>query len=246
MPIQPIRVLTEAAKNLEDLSNEIAKMQKILNYLLEGNLDFDNIRARGIKAENIQAGAITANEIAADTITADKMDVDELSAITANLGTINVGTLIGVLIQAATIIGSYIATANGTYPRAEMDSSLNQFAAFTDANNWIKMLANSSGTPLVQFSAASGALTGAIGLNSVFDELRIISNRSINLISGIGNVKVPSWSTLVNDSSGQNLQNALNGKANAFSGFTGTIYVATTPGGSPTTAKTFTNGVCTS
>lgn len=92
MPIMAIHVIQDDISH-EQLLEEFAKMQKTVRYILNGQIDFDNIRVRSIKAENIGVGAITADEIAVGTITADKMDVTELSAITANMGTINAGSI---------------------------------------------------------------------------------------------------------------------------------------------------------
>ncbi|WP_027085397.1 hypothetical protein [Cohnella panacarvi] len=261
MPLQPIKVLTEAAKSLEELTNELAKMQKILNYLLEGNLDFDNIRARGIKAENIEANSITANEIAANTITADeiaantitadKMDVNELSAISANLGTINVGTLIGVLIQAATIIGSYIATANGTYPRSEMNVLGNFFGAFKDANNSIKLESDYFGNPII-IQAAGGVEqwlitpnpSGGMIIQSLDDLVLAVSGNII--MNNLGfQVQVQNWDSVYGLGNLQTLQQALDNKANK-SAVSKTVYVASTSGGAATTPLTITNGIVTS
>lgn len=227
MPLSDLPSIPQDADNTRVVDYLIMLRRKLNDFL--NHLDTLNV-------DELDAKVVIAN-----TITADKMNVSQLSAIAADLGHITAG-----LIEAVNIYGSYIATANGTYPRCEMDSSLNEFAAFYDANNWIKMLANSSGTPLIELSAASGALVGYLGLDAPDNKLRLISNWHIDLVASGGNVYVPSWSKLYNTSSGNNLQSDLDAKAGAFSGFTGTIYVATTSGGSPTTAKTFTNGICTS
>lgn len=71
---------------LEDLANLVARMIKEMEWLLTGNLDVHNIRAK--------------------SITADRMKVDQLSAISADLGHITAG-----LVEAVTIIGSLIKTA---------------------------------------------------------------------------------------------------------------------------------------
>ncbi len=72
MPTQPFNVIQNMISH-EDLVNEVAKLQKLVRYLLNGQIDFENIRARAIKAENIEADAITANEIAANAITANEL-----------------------------------------------------------------------------------------------------------------------------------------------------------------------------
>src|SRR5690606_40329571 len=105
MPEINVHVVSEVG-TIEEAFDTLAKLQKQLRYLLNGNLDFENLRARSIKAENIEVGTLTAEEIKANSISADRMDVDKLSAITADLGHITAG-----LIEAIDIFGSYIATS---------------------------------------------------------------------------------------------------------------------------------------
>ena len=97
--------LQTLAKYVSDVANLFAVLCKEMDYLLNGSLDVNNIRAKGIKAQNI--------------------DVDKLSAIAADLGTITAGVINGIQ-----IFGSYIATANGTFPRCEMSTTDNLFAAY--------------------------------------------------------------------------------------------------------------------
>lgn len=102
---------------LKQLANIVSAMKNDLEHMLNGNLDVNNIRAKGIKAHSL--------------------DVEELSAITANLGKILAGLIYGVAIY-----GSYIATAEGEYPRAEMSNTSNMFGAYGDANKYVKIEAN--------------------------------------------------------------------------------------------------------
>lgn len=103
------------------LSNQIASMLKDLDYVLNGQVDFRNVRAKSIKADNL--------------------NVDELSAITANMGKITSGE----------IYGAYIATREAAYPRAEMSNTDDLFATYFDANNYIKYVANYASAPAVEF-----------------------------------------------------------------------------------------------
>lgn len=131
MPTQPINIITEEA-TLEQLINELAKLQKMLRYLLNGQIDFENIRARSIKADNIEVGTLTAEEIMANTITADKMNVTELSAIVANLGTITAGALNAVTIIGSVITGGTLRTA-ASGERIEISG--NSLKTFNLSNN---------------------------------------------------------------------------------------------------------------
>jgi hypothetical protein len=110
MPIPDIGVI-DANISDSDLRNEVAKLQKLIMYLLTNGLDTDNVNelnakviiAGSITAEKIAANSITANEIAANAITtselqagavtADKISVSQLSAISANIGTVNAGSI---------------------------------------------------------------------------------------------------------------------------------------------------------
>lgn len=68
MPTQQIHTVEmlhgkSLQEQVEYLTNEVAKLQKILRYLLNGQLDFENIRAAGIKTENLEAGSVTADKM---------------------------------------------------------------------------------------------------------------------------------------------------------------------------------------
>lgn len=111
---------------VKDLANTVAKMAKDLEFIINGNLDANNIRANSIQTKNlqagsvsadkiqagsissdkIQAGAITSEKIQANSVTADKIQVRQLSAISADMGKITAGE----------IYGAYIATSEDRYP----------------------------------------------------------------------------------------------------------------------------------
>ncbi|WP_337101994.1 hypothetical protein [Paenibacillus sp. YIM B09110] len=207
MAQQPINVIRDAM-SAEGLSEELAKLQKTLRWMLNGNIDFENIRAKGIVADNI----------AANTITADKMDVSELSAIAANLGHITAG-----LIEAVNIIGSYIATSNGTYPRCEMSSTGNLFSAYSSEDTYIHIdpyfyLTNK---PAIVFN--DGDLS--VGTISADDKLNLNGLFGLNLTAGAGpitlstngvqGVRFVDWSDIRNMDTGSDLQTDLNDKADS-------------------------------
>lgn len=111
---------------LKDLANVVSQLKNDLEFMINGNLDVNNIRANGIKANNI--------------------DVDKLSAISADLGTITAGIIRGI-----EIYGAYIATAEGTYPRAEMSNTGNLFGAYSTSNRYARIESNPNalGAPML-------------------------------------------------------------------------------------------------
>ncbi|MEK4488358.1 hypothetical protein NYE44_01725 [Paenibacillus sp. FSL L8-0493] len=206
--------LTDDVKELREyikyLSNQLASMLKDLDFTLNGDVDFRNVRAKSIKA--------------------DRMDVDELSAISANLGHIVAG-----LIESVQIFGSYIATRNGAFPRAEINNTGDLLAVYTDSDNYLTIEPGITGEPTVTIrksGAVSLILGPAFGLTGLLASTPIVlgtQNGNTNIVCGdTGYVSVPSWSKFVNgtgdtlqseidslQSQIDALQTALSGKANS-------------------------------
>ncbi len=191
----------------EDLVNEVAKLQKLVRYLLNGQIDFENIRARAIKAENIEADAITANEIAANAITAnelaansvttpkvqagaitaDKITVSQLSAITADMGSLTAGTVTGALIRTA---------ASGQ--RVELSSSDNLLRAVNSSGYTLRIepdagtspgmvLSDGSKIGLLLFDGDTFYVAGQLGAG-----LQLVSNVNVDIYAaGSVNVYAP-------------------------------------------------------
>lgn len=219
MPIMPLPVLGQEV-SLADLCNEVAKLQKTVNYLTGGQLDFDNIRVKGIVADNI--------------------DVAQLSAISADIGTITAGIIRGI-----EIYGSYIATAEGTYPRSEMDVAGNFFAAYASATNFLKILANVAGAPRISMS--DGVHSANMTLLSFFGATAFgISADDCNLylLTDPGfNVVVPDWSQLYSTANVQSLQTALDNLTAAINANTAAIATKATSGASTGSAGSANGGI---
>lgn len=212
----------DANASLKQVVDALADLQDTLNFLLNGNLDVKNLRADSVNADRIKA----------HTITADRMDVTELSAISANLGHITAG-----LIEAVQIFGSYIATSTG-YPRTEMSTTGNQFGAYYNASSGITLNPNYLGaTPVINFHY--GTIDGYIGYFNSLSRFVFTSpdGADIEISNGgtsgdislrpVNNLNVPDWSEIINDTTFQSLQAALNAKANVFSGYTGSFSTGT-------------------
>jgi hypothetical protein len=167
MPIQPINIITEEASK-EDLINEIAKLQKILRYLLNGGLDTENVNE------------LNANVIIANTITAEKMNVNELSAISANMGEVTAGIITGLLIRTAD---------QGVYPRIELSSTSDILIAEANADESIEIRALSGSSPVLFFDSALGETL----LFQDSDIFGISTAQSVS-ISGNNGVSISSFS----------------------------------------------------
>lgn len=164
------------------------------------------------------------------------MRVNSLSAITADIGKVTSGE----------IIGAYISTADGTYPRIDFSSAGDLLAAYSNANSYVALEPEESGAPAITIFEGGALqfilqkLSGKMLLLSG-GTAQISSGGDLELFSGSsGYVIVSSWSKVQNQASGQTLQQSLDAKANAFTGFTGTFLT-----GDGKTA-TVSNGIITS
>lgn len=186
-------------------SDVASKMNALVGEMTNLLLSLDTLNVASLNAEVIEA----------NTITADKMDVTELSAITANMGTITAGLLVAV-----NVIGSYIATANGTYPRCEMSATNNLFAVFSDADNAIRMIPFfTNGKPAILFQNGDTSL----GSLTAPDAFEVSAQNELKLISGFGpislhtdsldGVEFDNWGELRNVDTGHNLKQDLDAKA---------------------------------
>lgn len=175
---------------IKQLANQTALLSKALDFVVnDGNIDAENIRAK--------------------TITAGLINVDELSAISANIGEVTAGIIRGIQIY-----GSKIATQETGYPRSEMDVASNLFAAYQDANRYVMVTPEYSGSPSVYFKAPANQLilSCADTMSNIDseDRLFITSTQDIVMDQGSGsNVIFQSTSAPYFTSEGQTLQEIL-------------------------------------
>lgn len=234
MPTPQIPKVSSDA-TLDELRDGIIGTHRYLTYLLS-TLDTLNINrldakvviaesitagklaADSVETKNIQAEAITTEKINAGAVTADKITVGQLSAITADLGHITAG-----LIESIQIFGSYIATRNGAFPRAEINNTGDLLAVYTDANNYMTIEPGLFNEPVQTFrnSGTPVLILGPIGTTTglISPDLNMSigsQNGSLFLVCGNGvldNIYVPSWNQLYSTIDGQSLQSALDSKA---------------------------------
>lgn len=225
--------------------------------------DFDAVVAKiNTLVSELQNLMLSLDDANFRSITAAVMDVGELSAITANMGKLTSGE----------IYGAYIATKEGEYPRAEMSSSDNLIKAASSDGQWIAVypINGSTGTPQLTFrdetisplasafmyiqpNSWSGGVASHTWASTKF--IRITPGGTSPFTSQQwllidGDVTLFDFSNIYSIGDAQTLQQALNGKANAFSGYTGNVPIVTGINFAGETATFallhFTNGILTS
>lgn len=187
---------------LEDVVDAYERMRKMLDWLLNGNVDFKNIQAEGITAKNVKAGSIETDKLAAGAVTADKITVAELSAISADIGTITAGSI---TTNAEINVGTDARIGNILYLK-ETDSS---------------------GTKGVVFSTVTGSSA----------KISVLTGDLAMTMSGFMTISPGSSQGLVVNSkvTGNSLHSG--------NGYTGTVYVAGTPGGPTDIILYFVDGI---
>lgn len=192
MGLEQIKVLEEVG-SLAELYEQVAKLQRTLRYLLNGNLDFQNITVGGIKAQNI--------------------DVDQLSAIAADIGEVTAGIIRGV-----EIYGSLIATSETGYPRTEMSTTDNYFKVWLNETTYIEIIdLGEEGFPQINFARGSQKFKLGHGIHEMpgVSYPGLLSNTPFT-ISATSNIPMLSrfdfidWDNITNQFTGMTLQQEFN------------------------------------
>lgn len=180
----------ELREYIKYLSNQLASMLKELDFVLNGQIDFRNVRAKSIKADNLS--------------------VDELSAISGNIGKVTSGE----------IYGAYIATREGEFPRAEINNEGDLLAVYTDADNYLTIEPGITGEPTVTFrkdDIVSLILGPAFGLTGLLANTSVVlgtqSGNTTIVCGPTGSIGLPSWEDVINVETAENLQDELDAKA---------------------------------
>ncbi|OME12781.1 hypothetical protein [Paenibacillus odorifer] len=191
--IQVDQTVTELYSYVKEMANVITSMKNDLEFMINGHLDANNIRANSIETKNLKAGAVTA----------EKIFVETLSAITANMGKLTSGE----------IYGAYIASREAAFPRAELNNTGDLLAVYTDADNYLTIEPGITGEPTVTIrksGAVSLILGPAFGLTGLLASTPIVlgtQNGNTNIVCGDSDdVIIPSWSQFKNTETGTSLQ----------------------------------------
>ncbi|WP_338841991.1 hypothetical protein [Paenibacillus glucanolyticus] len=195
---------------VKDLANTVAKMAKDLEFLVNGNLDANNIRANSIETKNLKANSITAEKIQAGAVTADKITVNELSAISANLGHIVAG-----LIESVEIFGSYIATSYGSFPFVEMSNTDNMFGAYKSGDNAIQIYSPVERlSPVIRFTANGinsflfyDPSDNTFSVTSSYANIDISTQGDLHLYANL--VRLSGWNSLWSNGEARTLRDEL-------------------------------------
>jgi len=141
MPTENIHIVqSQREKTLQEqidyLTNELAKTQKTLNYLLnDGGIDFDNINEirvrKGTKWYLINEEGIVANNGSTNTF---NFDLD-----TGNLSITGIITALAGMIGGWTIQGNALYSSTTTYPRIVIDPGSNQITFYANATKYVQI-----------------------------------------------------------------------------------------------------------
>lgn len=213
---------------LEELRDAYIGISRYLNYLLSAldTLNISRLDAKVVVTGTLDAGKVTIHVDygtgAYITLDKDGMIVNDGTQDTLHIGIDGKIRMTGALVQ----------SADGSYPKVEMDPDNVLFTAYGSANDYIAVSASLSGEPSLAFynggdlKAVITHLTGLYWsiITSTATPMYISSGDDIFLSPGTGKtVKIPDWSSVQRTDTSQTLQQALNAKANAFTGYTGGI-----------------------
>jgi hypothetical protein len=248
MPLGQFGTPPSADISTKDLADLVARLIKEVTYLLNGGLDTLNVNE--LSADVINAGTLNAAlvTVKAALTGAAYILINAAQGLIINDGTKN--TFQADINGLVTMVGALIQSATG-YPRVELNSDNNLFAAYQTATKFAKLMSDYNAVPALVFQDTGASTLGALFLSTDFImtstiNSRIDANNHIDLnpalLGGSYYVRIKNWGKLYNKDTSRTLQQDLDAKANG-SGVNGTVYVATTPGGPANTPITFTNGV---
>jgi hypothetical protein len=255
MPTENIHIVqSQREKTLQEqidyLTNELAKTQKTLNYLLnDGGIDFDNINEirvrKGTKWYLINEEGIVANNGSTNTF---NFDLD-----TGNLSITGIITALAGMIGGWTIQNNALYSSTTTYPRVVIDPSNNEVTFYASATKYIRIgslnFHHGGSEPFIDIWDGSDYVS--ISLNDfylVFEGSR--EARFTFPLMRLSNIVSVNFGNFIDEITGDSiwdiesgLQNQINNKADHFNGYNGPVVVGDGFGGTKTLY--FTNGVLT-
>jgi len=158
MPTIPFHIVENRYdKTLEErveyLTNELAKTQKALKYLLSnGNIDTENVRE--LNAEVVNAGTLNTNLVTILSQIGNKfLKIDENGMVgnngsqnvlnfdlnTGNLSIAGIITALAGMIGGWTIQGNALYSSTTTYPRIVIDPGSNQITFYANATKYVQI-----------------------------------------------------------------------------------------------------------
>ncbi|MEO3947620.1 hypothetical protein [Gorillibacterium sp. CAU 1737] len=250
MPVPNFQPLEQGA-SLDRTNDYIFGFIRRLNDFLA---HMDTLNIDELNADVINAGTINAALVKVGTA----LNSGGYIQIDSNGLTINDGTKdtfrVGLDGKPIMTGGTVRSNASG-YPKLEFNSDNGLISAEQDANTRINLRSNGvSGNPQsLQFISSGNMAFLLAGITTVAEfiinttnamDINISSGRDLRLYGT--RIFLESFSQTIDNATGQTLQGALNSKANAFTGASGTVYVSATSGGPANIPITFSSGVRTS
>lgn len=263
MPVQPFHIVDKLhGKNLQDqvdyLTNELAKTQKILRYLLNGGLDTDNVNE--LNAKVVNAGILNTNLVTIKAEDGSAYYLIDKNGIVANNGSENTfdfdlatGNLSikGIITALAGMIGGWTIQDNAlyssttSYPRVVLDP-VNSIILFEfDSQRKVTISSDTQGRPAISISNPNN--TGVIDNNdhlrissTVPSDITISAGGELNLETNSNRIRVSNWNTLYSNVRNETLQTALNDKIDKDDGVTN-VFTLIDENGDPI-MFTFVNG----
>jgi hypothetical protein len=204
-------------ENLEDLQDLVAKLQKDVNWILNGNLSSKNVR---------EIGGYNVSETLFQSRGGDvgmSSDPTGTDPVRFWAGSTNKDTAPWRVHKSgkSVMTGALIQSSNGTYPLIKMDPTSSLFGAYTDANKYISMVAmdGTRSVPALLFKDDSIPMYSIMYIDDPAQRFTILSAGDMFISAGtstltIGGFRVKTdWSTLYNYAETQTLQQALDAKA---------------------------------
>ncbi|MVP00344.1 hypothetical protein [Paenibacillus lutrae] len=161
----------------EQLGNLVGLIAKEVNYLMDGMIGNENIRAKSIQA--------------------DRIDVKELSAFTADIGHITAGLIEGIVIKASQFVGGTIniqtdaTIGNNVYLGNQLDGNIKsiRFSNSPGSAAYIRYLSGDISINADGFIALNiGSPQGLVVNNIIFaEDVRIGGQSVLNRLNNLEN-----------------------------------------------------------
>ncbi|MNR93453.1 hypothetical protein D3C72_245100 [compost metagenome] len=186
--ISPQEDFEDTAAYADYLAGLLARNLREVLWLLTGNLDVQNIKAK--------------------SITADRMSVKELSAITADLGEVTAGIITGLLIRTAAS-GQRMELSSSDNLLKAINNLGNTITMKSNVGTTPDIEFSAAVGDFVRFYLLPGIFSIDSTLTST--DIAIASGKGINLYPAGGyKVRLPLWDSLFNNGNGRTLQDELN------------------------------------
>lgn len=228
----PAKTLDEANEQIKDLQNTLAIMAKNVANIINGRIDSRNTREIGGWLVDLTELQSKDKDVGMSTLDTGADDVrfwaggTDMNTAPWRVYESGKGVATGWTVQ----------STDGTYPYVVIDPVGDLIGAYMSANQYIRILPFWGGTssPMIEIKDGLVGGTTEVFTNPISGKLQI--NNSIGVVFGVGageislnafTTRVPDWDTFYSTADGENLQQALDAKQNAISGFTGPIVVGT-------------------